>query len=83
LDDWQHGYTNYLYRGFLFKMEYGVVTALPYVAAHPHSELATRYYYMLENIREYRARFPDSSGMTNWDRNLDEVLAKTAGQTNF
>ena len=82
LTEWEHGRTNFVHDDLVFKMEYGMVALTPYVEAHPQSEVATHYYEMMENIRQYRARFRWYSGMTNWDRDFDKVFAKTVGSTN-
>jgi len=82
LTEWEHGRTNSVHNDLVFKMEYGMVALTPYVEAHPQSEVATHYFEMMENIRQYRARIRWYSGMTNWDTDFDKVFAKTVGVTN-
>ncbi len=82
LDEWEHGNTNSVYSDMVYKMEYGVVDLAPFIKQHPHSEVATHYHEMLDNIVQYqavlkyRARPQWYSGMTNWDTEFDAVLAK-------
>lgn len=82
LAEWEHGYTNSVHDHLVLEVEYEMVALKPYVEAHPQSEVAARYYEMMENIRHYQDRFRWSSGLTNWDRDLDKVFAKTVGVTN-
>ena len=82
LIDWQCGHTNSVHNDLVFKMEYGVIALTPFVEAHPQSEVATHYYEMMNNIRQYPVRFRCYSGMTNWDRDFDKALARMVGVTN-
>lgn len=82
LTHWQKGRTNSVHDDLVFTMEVEMVDLTPFVDGHPKSDVAARYYDLLDQIRQYQTRFRWSSGMTNWDSEFNKVLGKTAKQAN-
>jgi hypothetical protein len=76
LTEWQARSTNVEY-SLVFQIECGVVGLMPYIEAHPQSEVATNYHMLVEDIRQYRTtKYRWYLGETNLDSSFDKILAK-------